>query len=331
MPQWRKLHTKTVESLDLNDMPDDFHRLLWVLLPLVLDCEGRGLDNPAWVKSKAMPLRTDIDINDVTQAMDWYADRGMIRRYQVAGRRYFWVPTFAKYQGNTSREAPSEYPAPPSRGCPDDESGPEPDDPDDGAGQDQLTSESRVSQDQLRSKSGTDADAEVDAESEPEPAAAAARAREGPPGLLDFDLPEPEQARSSAFAAYERACGPLSPLIADRIGALVDEFEQHRATLARGSPGSDVSGDEWVVAAVEEMAASNPDRRSLNYVQAILDRWRKDGYQSQYVKPGTAGNGRRQNVRRDATRPKDDGSSAEAFARAKAERKRRAATRAGDG
>ena len=44
MPTWRKLHVKATESLDINDMPDDFHRLLWVMLPLGLDREGRGLD-----------------------------------------------------------------------------------------------------------------------------------------------------------------------------------------------------------------------------------------------------------------------------------------------
>ena len=38
MPQWRKLHVRTIDSVDVNDMPDDFTRLLWVLLisaPLV--------------------------------------------------------------------------------------------------------------------------------------------------------------------------------------------------------------------------------------------------------------------------------------------------------
>lgn len=42
MPKYRKLWIKTVESHDINEMPDDFTRLLWVLLPLGLDSEGRG-------------------------------------------------------------------------------------------------------------------------------------------------------------------------------------------------------------------------------------------------------------------------------------------------
>ena len=114
MPTWRKLHTKATESLDINAMPDDFHRLLWVMLPLGLDREGRGIDNPSWVKAKIMPLRTDITPDDISAAMAWFTERDMIRRYEVDGRNYFYVPTFKTYQGNTSRESKSTYPAPPA-------------------------------------------------------------------------------------------------------------------------------------------------------------------------------------------------------------------------
>ena len=51
MPKYRKLHTKTVESLDLNEMPDDLTRLMWVLLPLALCREGRGLHSGAYLQS----------------------------------------------------------------------------------------------------------------------------------------------------------------------------------------------------------------------------------------------------------------------------------------
>jgi hypothetical protein len=69
MPRWRKLHTKTVDSFDFNDMPDDFTRLLWTLLPLGLDRSGRGIDNSAWVRSKIFPLREDVEAADVAAAM----------------------------------------------------------------------------------------------------------------------------------------------------------------------------------------------------------------------------------------------------------------------
>ena len=112
MPQWRKLHTKSTESLDLNDMPDDFTRLLWVLLPLKLCREGRGIDMPSWVKAQIFPLRSDITLEQVESALCWYHDRGMIERYQAKGRPYFQVVNWHKYQGKTEREADSPYPSP---------------------------------------------------------------------------------------------------------------------------------------------------------------------------------------------------------------------------
>jgi hypothetical protein len=46
MPQWRKLHTKVVESIDVNSMPDGCTRLLWILLPTEFCREGRRRDSP---------------------------------------------------------------------------------------------------------------------------------------------------------------------------------------------------------------------------------------------------------------------------------------------
>jgi hypothetical protein len=113
MPQWRKLHVKATESLDINDMPDDFTRLLWVMLPLGLDCEGRGMDNPSWIKAKIMPLRMDVTHEMIECAMAWYENRDMIQRYEVNDRKYFLARAFKIYQGNTAREAPSSFPPPP--------------------------------------------------------------------------------------------------------------------------------------------------------------------------------------------------------------------------
>jgi len=115
MPQYRKLYVKSVESLDINDMPDDFTRLLWVLLPLGLDAEGRGLDNMSWIKSKVMPLREDVTPAMLEAAMKWYQNRGMIIRYDAGGRKYFTIPTWHIYQGDTTRETKSNYPSPNSR------------------------------------------------------------------------------------------------------------------------------------------------------------------------------------------------------------------------
>jgi hypothetical protein len=170
MPQYRKLHTKTVESLDINDMPDDFTRLFWVLLPLALCREGRGIDSAAWLRSRVFPLRLDVTCDMVSDAMDWYAQRGMIKRYEVDGRHYFYVPTFHKYQGSTTKEADSIYPAPV---------------------QELVQTSSRPTPEQVESRSTTDSVCSIqyaDADESPTP---------------------PTDGRHPAFAVYEQLSGCL--------------------------------------------------------------------------------------------------------------------------
>lgn len=119
MPQYRRLYVKSVDSQDINDMPDDFTRLLWVMLPLGLDREGRGIDNAGWVKAKVFPLRDDVTNDQVATALNWFSERkneetglGMIERYEVSGRRFFYIPTWHTYQGDTMKETQSVIPAP---------------------------------------------------------------------------------------------------------------------------------------------------------------------------------------------------------------------------
>lgn len=141
MPLWRKLHTKVLESVDVNEMPDDFTRLFWVLMPLGLDSAGRCHDGPTFLRSKFFPMRDDVTPEQVKRAMDWYAERGMIVRYEVAGRRYFMVPTFSNYQGNTEREAASVIPEPVKQAS---------------------KSKSRPTREQVMTRSSLDVDADVD-------------------------------------------------------------------------------------------------------------------------------------------------------------------------
>ena len=250
MPTWRKLHTKATESLDINDMPDDFHRLLWVMLPLGLDREGRGMDNPAWVKAKIMPLRTDVTPEMVEVALTWYAEHGMIERYQVAGRPYFWVPTFAQYQGNTQREAESEYPAPPDQG----------------------ESRARLTHDQLVTKSSSDADADADADAEAE-AEADARSRApdgggGDVGGRDSAVTDEDVLAGALFEEVERTGVLVNATLAE---AWLDAIEDHRDWLTT------VDIHDAFLAA----AKANVPRPGPAYVRAILDRCKK-----QNVRPG---------------------------------------------
>lgn len=112
MPKFRKLWTKTLDSFDFNEMPDDFARVVWLLLPLVLDSKGRGIDMPAWVCSRMFPLRR-VDETDITSAFDFFESRDMIGRYKVDGRAYFYLKNWTTYQSGTEKEAESVLPPPP--------------------------------------------------------------------------------------------------------------------------------------------------------------------------------------------------------------------------
>lgn len=217
MPRYRKLHVKATESLDINEMPDDFTRLLWVMLPLGLDSAGRGIDNPAWVKAKIMPLRADVTHTMIEGALTWFAVRGMIERYQVGGRAFFWLPTFAHYQGDTRKEAASEYPAPLAQAAPN----------------------SVPTPDLLQSKSATDADSYSDANAD-----AMAPAAQQQPVSADAAVNPNAKAIGAVYQSWEEM-NPrrqVTPLDADKLSAMIDEYgaprvlEAIRAANDHGKP-----------------------------------------------------------------------------------------------
>jgi hypothetical protein len=205
MPQWRKLHLKTIDSDDINAMPDDFTRLLWVMLTLIADREGRGLNKPVWIRSKAFPMREDVTLDQVQAAMEWFEERGMVAVYCLDDREYFEVCSFHRYQ-STSKEAESTFPAQPNPfgGVPD-----------------QPQSQSGAATDLLQSSSVTDVDADVDSNAD-----------------VDVDAcDDGEDQPSGKFALFEQAFTEESHLPLFHGGPV----KWHRAlkTLeeARASPG----------------------------------------------------------------------------------------------
>ena len=223
MPRYRKLHVKTVESLDLNEMPDDLTRLMWVLLPLALCREGRGLHSGAWLKSKLFPLREDINSELVWSKFQWFIGRGMVIPYEIEGRSYFYVPTFHKYQGNTVKEAESDYPAPP-------ESRPT----ESGEQAESLQTYSRPTPELVQSKSDTDAIFNIqysDADAEKDPAPDGAPPKE----------PTPHQAMFGALLSAYRWDGNL--ITEKQRGRL--NAESKRLLKGNKTPRDVWSAGEW--------------------------------------------------------------------------------------
>lgn len=155
MPQYRKLYTKTTYSLDFNDMPDDFTRLFWVLLPCGLSSDGTCLAHPGYIRSKVFPLRSDVTDKMIYNALGWFSAHDMIRYYKVAGHEYLWMVNFAKYQGKTDKEAKSDFPPVPEAVIKCTEPEPPP-----------VQTYSRPTPELVQSESSTDADADADTDSE---------------------------------------------------------------------------------------------------------------------------------------------------------------------
>lgn len=113
MPKYRQTHVKTLDSFDFNEIPDDFSKVCWLLLPLILDSEGRGIFNMPWLRSKLFPIRGDVELTQLEVAFKFFVDRKMIVIYEVDGRLYFYIPSWKTYQSGTQKEAGSVLPAPP--------------------------------------------------------------------------------------------------------------------------------------------------------------------------------------------------------------------------
>lgn len=111
MPHFRKLHIKTLNSLDFDALPDDFARLTWTLLPLISCKEGRGMMHLSWLRSQLYPLRNDVTDEMISAAMQSFIGLDMVVIYSIQGRDYYQITKWHEYQ-NTKREADSPYPEP---------------------------------------------------------------------------------------------------------------------------------------------------------------------------------------------------------------------------
>jgi hypothetical protein len=88
-------------------------RLTFIGLWTYVDDDGRGVDDSRLIKSELWPLDDDHTKADVEGDMDSLANHGLIERYKVAGRSYFWIPSWTEHQViNHSKR--SSLPAPDS-------------------------------------------------------------------------------------------------------------------------------------------------------------------------------------------------------------------------
>jgi len=89
-------------------------RFTWAYLPCHADREGRLKDAPFTLKLAIMPT-DDVDMDAI---LDELQTRRHIVRYEVDGRKYIQIRSFARYQAPHVREAPSSIPPVPCEALP---------------------------------------------------------------------------------------------------------------------------------------------------------------------------------------------------------------------
>jgi len=87
---------------------DPLYTILFEGLWVLADREGRLEDRPLRIKAEVFPYRDKIDMGKM---LDWLQTNGFIARYQVAGKGYVQILSFAKHQNPHKNEAESELPA----------------------------------------------------------------------------------------------------------------------------------------------------------------------------------------------------------------------------
>lgn len=89
----------------------DFEFRLWIGLIVQADDAGRGDARPAIIKGSVFPLRETVTARQVEQALHGLATKGIVSLYDVGGKPYFVLPTWAAHQ--RVRDCRPKYPEPP--------------------------------------------------------------------------------------------------------------------------------------------------------------------------------------------------------------------------
>lgn len=92
-----------------------------------------------------------------------------------------------------------------------------------------------------------------------------------------FKIKEEEEKTFTLVGEWERLAGPITPVIADDLYALQQDWDAHTSGLEENHSDKGRPGAEVVIEAVKEMLRY-ADRPSINYTRAIIDGWIKNGY-----------------------------------------------------
>lgn len=86
-------------------------RLLFAGLWTIADREGKLEDRPRRIKADVFPYDSVAD-DKIHEWLEDLSERGFILRYEVSGKRYISLPSWAKHQNPHHKEQPSTIPGP---------------------------------------------------------------------------------------------------------------------------------------------------------------------------------------------------------------------------
>ena len=207
-----------------------------------LDREGRMPGHPELVRALVCPLRAELTVPRVAQALEELAQVGLVIRYDAGeARQCLAFPGFARHQQGLrkDREAPSRFPAPEGNGAHPQiaasESGPAPGEPPAAVPQDAPV----VAHGKTPEHSGVSPEAsgpdppEVEVEVKSKSRTTSAAARQRKTWLTPFG--EAWHARYGGEPAYGELAAHLSPLRADHVlGEMLEHWTRYlEATEAK--------------------------------------------------------------------------------------------------
>ena len=111
MPRIRTVKPSFFTSQTVAELPATA-RLKFIGLWTHADDEGRAVDDPRLIKAAVWPLDDKHTARKVTDDLNVLERHGLIRRYEVAGRRYLHIPSWHEHQ-KINRPQKSSLPVPP--------------------------------------------------------------------------------------------------------------------------------------------------------------------------------------------------------------------------
>lgn len=246
MARGRMIANDITRDKRIHELSDDTSRLAFTWLITFADRDGRTYGDPAVVRSMLFPRREDISIGQMEAYIQEWHDLELITWYEADGDLYIWFPGFEKNQPGLrkDREPKSELPSPFAL-LENGKNEPE-----------ECRQTSDKMPETIRQTSG-----KHPAESRQNDGLREVKRREEK--RSESTAATDDAAVDSAFAEivrhYENNIGLLTPAVREKI---IDSLEDFPA--------------ERILEAINRACLQN--KRSWAYVQGILKRWRRDGY-----------------------------------------------------